>query len=142
MGSLFSSAHKREDIEMACQGQAACFLQPCCGFQDYYKRIIRVACNVDGFYRCKTYCGYCNKVKQLFSQLKVTYKVIELDEESDGDEVQTALAEWTGQRTVPNVFINGKHIGGSDAVVAKHQQGELVSLLAEAGAIPKQSTQL
>ncbi|KAK4394717.1 Glutaredoxin [Sesamum angolense] len=90
----------------------------------------------------KTYCGYCNKVKQLFSQLKVTYKVIELDEESDGDEVQTALAEWTGQRTVPNVFINGKHIGGSDAVVAKHQQGELVSLLAEADAIPKQSTQL
>ncbi|KAF7030418.1 hypothetical protein CFC21_041957, partial [Triticum aestivum] len=25
-----------------------------------------------------------------------------------------ALAEWTGQRIVPNVFINGKHIGGCD----------------------------
>ncbi len=28
--------------------------------------------------------------------------------------MQSALAEWTGQRTVPNVFIGGKHIGGSD----------------------------
>jgi len=32
----------------------------------------------------------------------------------DGAELQDALKEWTGQRTVPNVFINGKHIGGCD----------------------------
>lgn len=32
----------------------------------------------------------------------------------DGTQVQSALAEWTGQRTVPNVFIGGKHIGGCD----------------------------
>ena len=29
--------------------------------------------------------------------------------------MQLALAEWTGQRTVPNVFIGGKHIGGCDS---------------------------
>lgn len=34
--------------------------------------------------------------------------------EGDGAEIQAALAEWTGQRTVPNVFIGGKHIGGCD----------------------------
>lgn len=34
--------------------------------------------------------------------------------EGDGVEIQSALAEWTGQRTVPNVFIGGKHIGGCD----------------------------
>lgn len=34
--------------------------------------------------------------------------------EGDGGEIQAALAEWTGQRTVPNVFIGGKHIGGCD----------------------------
>ncbi|KVH92837.1 hypothetical protein Ccrd_005154 [Cynara cardunculus var. scolymus] len=32
----------------------------------------------------------------------------------DGSEVQSALYEWTKQRTVPNVFIGGKHIGGCD----------------------------
>ncbi|KAH7550479.1 hypothetical protein JRO89_XS13G0199500 [Xanthoceras sorbifolium] len=83
----------------------------------------------------KTYCGYCQRVKQLLTQLGATYKVIELDEESDGSKIQAALLEWTGQRTVPNVFIGGKHIGGCDSVVEKHQGGKLVPLLADAGAI-------
>lgn len=61
----------------------------------------------------KTYCGYCTRVKQLLSQLGATFKVIELDQESDGNEVQQALLEWTGQRTVPNVFIGGEHVGFS-----------------------------
>ncbi|PIA32000.1 hypothetical protein AQUCO_04700109v1, partial [Aquilegia coerulea] len=57
---------------------------------------------------------YCFSVKKLFSDLGVTYKAIELDRESDGSEVQSALAELSGQRTVPNVFIGGKHVGGCD----------------------------
>ena len=36
--------------------------------------------------------------------------------EGDGSEVQAALAEWTGQKTVPNVFVGGKHIGGCDGM--------------------------
>ncbi|CAI9112668.1 OLC1v1013141C1 [Oldenlandia corymbosa var. corymbosa] len=90
----------------------------------------------------KTYCGYCKRVKQLLSQLGAAYKVIELDEESDGTEMQAALAEWTGLRTVPNVFVGGKHIGGCDTVTGKHQMGELVPLLTEAGAIANNSAQL
>ncbi|OMO59988.1 Glutaredoxin [Corchorus capsularis] len=84
----------------------------------------------------KTYCGYCNRVKQLLTQLGASFKTIELDEESDGDDMQAALLEWTKQRTVPNVFIGGVQIGGCDSVVAKHQAGQLVSLLTDAGAIP------
>lgn len=34
--------------------------------------------------------------------------------QGDGNDIQAALAEWTGQRTVPNVFIGGQHIGGCD----------------------------
>nr|CCI55356.1 PH01B035L11.1 [Phyllostachys edulis] len=45
------------------------------------------------------------------------------------------LAEWTGQSIVPNVFINGKHIGGCDDTVALNNGGKLVPLLTEAGAI-------
>ncbi|KAF7838315.1 glutaredoxin [Senna tora] len=84
---------------------------------------------------CKTYCGYCKRVKELLIQLGVAYKVIELNEESDGGDIQAALAEWTGQRTVPNVFIGGKHIGGCDTVLAKYQAGQLTPLLNDAGAI-------
>ncbi|XP_075503362.1 glutaredoxin [Primulina tabacum] len=122
MGSVFSSSKTREEIEMALAKA---------------KQI--VASNPVVVFS-KTYCGYCQRVKQLFSQLQATYKVIELDQESDGDTIQAALAEWTGQRTVPNVFIGDKHIGGSDVVLEKHQQGKLVPMLSEAGAIPKHTT--
>uniref|UniRef100_A0A7N0U165 Glutaredoxin domain-containing protein n=1 Tax=Kalanchoe fedtschenkoi TaxID=63787 RepID=A0A7N0U165_KALFE len=90
----------------------------------------------------KTYCGYCNRVKQLLAQLAASFKVIELNQESDGDDLQAALLEWTGQRTVPNVFIKGKHIGGCDSVTELHQMGKLVPLLNNAGAIANTSTQL
>ncbi|KAF5732159.1 glutaredoxin [Tripterygium wilfordii] len=83
----------------------------------------------------KTYCGYCRRVKDLFKQLGASFMVIELDEERDGDELQSALAAWTGQGTVPNVFIGGKHIGGCDSVMEKHHRGELVTLLTNAGAV-------
>jgi glutaredoxin len=36
-----------------------------------------------------------------------------LDEIDDGAEIQDALYELTGQRTVPNIFIGGEHIGGN-----------------------------
>eukprot|EP00243_Klebsormidium_subtile_P004774 TRINITY_DN18926_c0_g1_i1.p2 TRINITY_DN18926_c0_g1~~TRINITY_DN18926_c0_g1_i1.p2 ORF type:complete len:117 (+),score=30.03 TRINITY_DN18926_c0_g1_i1:183-533(+) len=77
----------------------------------------------------KTYCPYCTRVKKLFSQLGAKAKVIELDTEEDGDELQNALAKLTGQRTVPNVFIGGKSIGGSDSTSALHSQGKLVPQL-------------
>uniref|UniRef100_A0A0C9QNJ9 TSA: Wollemia nobilis Ref_Wollemi_Transcript_16148_732 transcribed RNA sequence n=1 Tax=Wollemia nobilis TaxID=56998 RepID=A0A0C9QNJ9_9CONI len=83
----------------------------------------------------KTYCPYCTQVKQLLSRLGAKTKVVELDTESDGADVQSALKEWTGQRTVPNVFIGGTHIGGCDDTVAKHNSGKLVPLLSEAGAL-------
>eukprot|EP00252_Welwitschia_mirabilis_P012576 TRINITY_DN2771_c0_g1_i1.p1 TRINITY_DN2771_c0_g1~~TRINITY_DN2771_c0_g1_i1.p1 ORF type:complete len:119 (-),score=31.16 TRINITY_DN2771_c0_g1_i1:141-497(-) len=83
----------------------------------------------------KTYCPYCTEVKQLLQSLGAKMKVIELDTESDGAEIQSALLEWSGQRTVPNVFIGGKHIGGCDATLAKHNSGQLEPLLKEAGAM-------
>lgn len=83
----------------------------------------------------KTYCGYCQRVKLLLTQLGVSYKVVELDKEGDGAVVQSALADWTGLRTVPNVFIGGNHIGGCDSVTEKHQAGQLVPLLRSAGAV-------
>ncbi|XP_068335599.1 glutaredoxin-like [Pyrus communis] len=88
----------------------------------------------------KTYCPFCVNVKQLLTQLGASYKAFELDSESDGAQIQSALAEWTGQRTVPNVFVGGKHIGGCDKTTALHKEGKLVPLLTQAGAVAKTST--
>ena len=47
----------------------------------------------------------------------------------NGPAVQDVLQAISGQRTVPNVFINGQHIGGCDKVVAMYSSGELARLL-------------
>lgn len=61
-----------------------------------------------------SYCPYCRQVKSLFKELNVDHAVWELDERADGDDIRGILLEKTGQRTVPNVFISGKHVGGCD----------------------------
>eukprot|EP00475_Leptophrys_vorax_P030818 TRINITY_DN46454_c0_g1_i2.p1 TRINITY_DN46454_c0_g1~~TRINITY_DN46454_c0_g1_i2.p1 ORF type:complete len:138 (-),score=34.20 TRINITY_DN46454_c0_g1_i2:80-457(-) len=77
----------------------------------------------------KSYCPYCVRVKKLLSSLKVEYLAYELDEMGDGAELQSALQSKTGQRTVPNVFVNGSSIGGCDATTALHQRGGLLPLI-------------
>lgn len=54
--------------------------------------------------------------------------VIELDEREDGGAIQQALAEQTGQRTVPSVFLNGEHIGGCDDTLAAVKKGTFKSV--------------
>lgn len=51
----------------------------------------------------------------------------------DGSAIQSALAELTGQSTVPNIFIAKKHIGGNSDLQAK--KGDLPNLLKSAGAV-------
>ncbi|EEF51979.1 glutaredoxin [Ricinus communis] len=125
MGSLFSSTKKtKEEIEMA------------------LNKAKDLSNSAPVVVFSKTYCGYCNRVKQLLTQLGANFKIIELNEEADGDDIQAALAQWTGLRTVPNVFIGGKHIGGCDSTLDKYQKGELLPLLNDAGAIANNSAQL
>lgn len=82
----------------------------------------------------KTYCPYCTRVKGLFSELNVPAVVLELDTMGpQGNEVQDALQPITGRRTVPQVFVGGKFIGGCDDTMALHNAGKLKPLLAEAG---------
>ena len=47
----------------------------------------------------------------------------------NGAEIQDELTEISGQRTVPNIFINGKHIGGCDKVHQLHAEGKLVPMI-------------
>eukprot|EP00804_Cyclotella_cryptica_P012587 CCRYP_014735-RA/>CCRYP_014735-RA protein AED:0.32 eAED:0.32 QI:0/0/0/1/1/0.5/2/0/107 len=77
----------------------------------------------------KTYCPYCTATKQLFSGMNIPAKVIELDNMDNGPEVQAALLDISGQRTVPNVFIKGKHLGGNDDSQAAARSGKLQEML-------------
>ena len=59
----------------------------------------------------------------------VDAEVVELDEMSEGDAMQAALLKVSGQRTVPNVFINGNHLGGNDDTQAAARSGKLAEML-------------
>ncbi|KAJ5184788.1 Glutaredoxin [Penicillium cf. griseofulvum] len=80
----------------------------------------------------KSYCPYCDSSKKLLDSLNAKYTTLELDLEEEGAAIQSALAEISSQRTVPNIFINKKHIGGNSDLQSKK---DLKELLKAAGAI-------
>ncbi|RMZ84410.1 hypothetical protein DV738_g656, partial [Chaetothyriales sp. CBS 135597] len=81
----------------------------------------------------KSWCPYCRATKTLLNEKKAKFYLLELDEVDDGNAIQDALEDLTGQRSVPNIFIGQKHIGGNSDLQSK--RGELDGLLKSAGAI-------
>ncbi|KAK6922648.1 Glutaredoxin [Dillenia turbinata] len=77
----------------------------------------------------KTYCPYSLRAKRIFSELGEQPFVIELDLRDDGSQIQDVLLDMVGRRTVPQVFVNGKLIGGSDDLKTAVQGGQLLKLL-------------
>ncbi|KAE8676255.1 Glutaredoxin-C5 [Hibiscus syriacus] len=87
----------------------------------------------------KSWCPYSSEVKFLFKKLGVQPSVIELDElGAQGSQLQDVLEQLTGQRTVPNVFIGGKHVGGCTETVELYHNGELESMLSDVNAKSKE----
>ena len=79
----------------------------------------------------KTYCPFCTKTKDLFRDIGSgsDVAVVELDKMADGGAIQDALLSMTGQRTVPNVFVKGQHIGGNDDSQKAAREGKLQAML-------------
>jgi glutaredoxin 3 len=77
----------------------------------------------------KTYCSYCRHAKSVLQSKKIPFQAIELDNRPDGSDIQDYLEEKTGQRTVPNIFVQLKHIGGSSDLDLAAKDGTLKNLL-------------
>ena len=71
-------------------------------------------------------CPYCVAAKKLLSDLKISYQ--EIDVKSD-DALREKVIQLTGRRTVPQIIINGKPIGGFDDLSALHKAGALQQIL-------------
>ena len=83
----------------------------------------------------KSYCPYCKATKSTLKGLATDFEVVELDQISEGSDLQDALEQINGQRTVPNIYINKKHIGGNSDLQSLHKDGKLSGLLKEAGVL-------
>ena len=74
----------------------------------------------------KSYCPFCQKIKDLFERNNLRdYKIVELDEVAGTGEMQLALHVLSGQKTVPNIYINKKHVGGADDTIKAQKDGSL-----------------
>ena len=73
------------------------------------------------------WCPYCVRAKALLERKGVPFREIRVDE--DPAERQTMLERSRGQRTVPQIFIGDRHVGGFDDLYALEKAGELDPLL-------------
>ncbi len=73
------------------------------------------------------WCGYCRSAKSLLRARGIPFDEIDVDGDSSK---RQWLREVTGSRTVPQIFIDGASIGGSDELHDLDRSGELARLLA------------
>jgi glutaredoxin 3 len=75
----------------------------------------------------KDYCPYCHKAKALLTKKGVAFAEHDVTADPDGF---TAMMAKTGRRTVPQIFIGERHVGGCDDLHAADARGDLDRWLA------------
>jgi len=92
----------------------------------------------------KTYCPYSRRAKHILAQYPIIPHpyVVEVDIRDDAEDVKMALFKFTYQATFPNIFVNGRSLGGSEELVILSTTGKLEELLIEAGAVKDTKTEL
>jgi glutaredoxin 3 len=73
------------------------------------------------------FCGYCHRAKALLGRKGVEYT--EIDVMMDGGRRMEMMKRANGRHTVPQIFIDGRHIGGCDDLYALDDAGGLDPLL-------------
>ena len=71
-------------------------------------------------------CGYCHRAKRLLSNKGVEFEEINVLMKPDK---RREMEQRSGRHTVPQVFINGKSVGGSDDLIELDLDGELDTML-------------
>ncbi|MBE9009869.1 Grx4 family monothiol glutaredoxin [Pseudanabaenaceae cyanobacterium LEGE 13415] len=71
-------------------------------------------------------CGFSNNVVQILNTLGVPYETVDVLEDS---EIRQGIKDFSNWPTIPQVYINGEFIGGSDIMIEMYQKGELQQLV-------------
>ena len=70
-------------------------------------------------------CTSSAKAKTVLEDMGVPYLAIELDQRLDGQSLKAVLAERTGAKSLPYVFVHGQHVGGAAETRRAYETGEL-----------------
>ena len=80
------------------------------------------------------FCGYCRAAKQLLCGKGHAFE--DIDVAFDQEKRAEMIGRAGGQRTVPQIFIHGRHVGGHYELAALEREGKLAVLIAnEPGAL-------
>lgn len=74
------------------------------------------------------WCPFCVRAKRLLTEKGVVFTDIDI---SGSGELRQEMIQRSGQRTVPQIWIGERHIGGCDDLYALERKGQLDSLLAQ-----------
>ena len=72
------------------------------------------------------WCPYCERARSLLSKKGIQFREIDVD---DDPQLREEMIARSGRRTVPQIFIGEKHVGGCDDLLALDGRGELDRLL-------------
>ncbi len=75
----------------------------------------------------KAFCPYCTRAKRLLDEKGAAFE--EIDITMGGPKRQEMIQRAGGRSTVPQIFIDDRHIGGSDDLAALEREGQLDPLL-------------
>ena len=78
-------------------------------------------------------CGFSGRAIQILKASGVT-KLVTVNVLED-EEVRQGIKEYANWPTIPQLYVNGEFLGGSDIVAEMHESGELLEALKEAGAL-------
>jgi monothiol glutaredoxin len=71
-------------------------------------------------------CGFSNNVVQILNTLGVSYETVNI---LDDPELRQGIKEYSNWPTIPQVYVNGEFIGGSDVMIELYQNGELQQMV-------------
>ena len=76
------------------------------------------------------WCGYCARAKSLLERKGAAFEETDVMEDSAR---RAEMRERSKRTTVPQIFINGQHVGGSDELAALERAGKLDAMLSQPG---------
>jgi glutaredoxin 3 len=82
----------------------------------------------------KPWCPYCSRAKYLLDQKGVEYNEIDVTLDP---RLENEMKVRSQRKTVPQIFINDVHIGGSDDLISAERSGQLDSLIFDNTSSPK-----
>jgi len=71
-------------------------------------------------------CGFSNNTVQILNTLGVPFKTVDVLEDY---EIRQGIKEYSNWPTIPQVYVDGQFVGGSDILIELYQQGELQQMV-------------